>query len=98
MVATTALLTFLPLVTLLVLFEAGESGLYFGTFTYMFSGNLFASDWDRIHAGFALDQPTIGKWYFWFSVFTVLSIPYLVAIKCYCVRQSIQRHTIFCWG
>lgn len=33
---------------------------------YVISGRLFLESFNRIHAGFALDQPTIGKWLFWF--------------------------------
>jgi hypothetical protein len=36
------------------------------------SGKLFQNKWHIIHAGFVMDQPTIGKWYFWFTVFSIL--------------------------
>lgn len=32
-------------------------------------GKFLQSKWHNIHAGCYLDQPTIGKWYFWFTVF-----------------------------
>jgi hypothetical protein len=36
------------------------------------SAKLFQNNWRIIHAGFCMDQPTIGKWYFWFTVFSSL--------------------------
>jgi len=39
------------------------------------SGHLFTGSFNRIHAGIYLDQPTIGKWYFLFTLFTVMVIP-----------------------
>jgi hypothetical protein len=36
------------------------------------NGSLFRTPWHNVHAGFCLDQPTIGKWYFWSTVFAVL--------------------------
>ncbi len=41
-----------------------------GVPSYVLSGRLFQSTWRRYHAGFSLDQPTIGKWYFWTTVFS----------------------------
>ncbi len=66
---------------------------FFGTFTYVLSGQLFASDWNRIHAGFVLDQPTIGKWYFWFTVFTVLLLPYMAVVR----RSPVWCSKLRCW-
>jgi hypothetical protein len=37
---------------------------------YVLSGALFRSSWWIGHAGFCLDQPTIGKWYFWTTLFS----------------------------
>ena len=88
----------LPLALLAWMMESGEPGLFFGTFTYVLSGQLFASGWDRIHAGFTLDQPTIGKWYFWFTVFTVFSLTYMAVVRRFCVRQSRPLHWIFVIG
>ena len=34
------------------------------------SGALFREPWRIVHAGFCMDQPTIGKWYFWSTVFS----------------------------
>ena len=34
-------------------------------------------DFDRIHATHALDQPTIFKWLFWFTMETILAVPYM---------------------
>jgi hypothetical protein len=59
------------------------------------SGRIFSDSWNRIHVGFTLDQPTIGKWYFWFSVFTIFSLPYMAVVRRFCVRHSKLRHWIF---
>ena len=48
---------------------------------YIFSGKLFSEQFDIIHAGFVLDQPTIGKWLFWFTVMTISSLPYAAAVR-----------------
>lgn len=97
-IVITVILTALPLVLLVWLFESGEPGLFIGTFTHVLSGQLFETSWNRIHAGFTLDQPTIGKWYFWFTVFTVFTLPYMAAVKRFCVRQSKLRHWFFSVG
>ena len=94
-VVTTGILMVLPLVGLIGLFGVER---FLGTFTYVLSGQLFDSGWDRIHAGFTLDQPTIGKWYFWFTVFMVFSLPYMAAVRRFCIRQSKLRHWIFAVG
>jgi hypothetical protein len=38
------------------------------------SGKLLQTRWDRIHTGFVMDTPTIGKWYFWATAFSILWI------------------------
>ena len=48
---------------------------------YVISGKLFSEPFNRIHAGIALDQPTIGKWLFWFTFMTVSSLPYATAVR-----------------
>lgn len=45
------------------------------------SGRLFTDKFDTVHAGFSLDQPTIGKWLFWFTVMTVSSLPWAAAVR-----------------
>ena len=45
------------------------------------SGKIFTEKFHTIHAGFSLDQPTIGKWLFWFSFMTILSLPYAAAVR-----------------
>lgn len=46
---------------------------------YVLKGKLFTERFNIMHAGCAMDQPTIGKWLVWFSVLTILSVP-LVAL------------------
>lgn len=48
---------------------------------YVLSGKIFSERFDIIHAGFCLDQPTIGKWLFWFSVIAVVSLPYMAIVR-----------------
>ena len=48
---------------------------------YILSGRLFSDRFDTIHAGSALDQPTIGKWLTWFSVMGLLSLPYAAMVR-----------------
>ena len=87
----TVALAVLPLVGMFYLLGSKR---FFGTFTYVFSGDLFASTWNRIHAGSALDQPTIGKWYFWFTVFTIFSLLYMALVQWFCVKKNKVRHWI----
>jgi hypothetical protein len=47
---------------------------------WVLSGELFSEKFDTGHAGSALDQPTIGKWLFWFSVMAASSLPYTTAV------------------
>jgi hypothetical protein len=90
-IATTALAV-LPLVGLM--WSMGQR-LFFGTFTYVLNGHIFKESWNRVHAGSTLDQPTIGKWYFWFTVFTVIGLFYMTIIYKFCVQKSKLRHWFF---
>lgn len=49
--------------TLLIWDDAPRASLW------VLRGGLFETGWQRVHAGSALDQPTIGKWYFVTSFF-----------------------------
>ncbi len=44
-----------------------------GYFRLLFSG-YFSGRFHIIHAGFALDQPTIGKYLFWFAFFSAAAV------------------------
>lgn len=90
-IATTALAV-LPLAGLMWLM--GQR-LFLRAFIAVLSGGIFKESWDRVHAGFALDQPTIGKWYFWFTVFTVIGLFYMTIIYKFCVQKSKLRHWFF---
>lgn len=48
---------------------------------FVFIGKVFSEPFNIIHAGSALDQPTIGKWLFWFTVMTVSALPYSLLIR-----------------
>ena len=55
------------------------------------SGGLF-SEFDRNHAGFVLDQPSIGKYLFWFSVMAASTLPYALAVRWLSDRRSRAGH------
>lgn len=48
---------------------------------YVLAGKLFTEPFNIIHAGCAMDQPTIGKWLLWFSVLTMLSLPVILLAR-----------------
>jgi hypothetical protein len=62
---------------------------------YVLSGKLFSDPFNRIHAGSALDQPTIGKWLFWFTVMTLSSLPYAAAVRCVSNRRHWSGYSTF---
>lgn len=50
-------------------------------FLYVVSGQLFASSFDRAHVGGALDQPSLTKWFFLFTMFSSLLLPYVALAR-----------------
>jgi len=52
-----------------------------GPFLHVLSGHLFTGGFDRIHAGSVMDQPTIGKWYVLFGVFSAAAVPYMAVAR-----------------
>ncbi len=64
--------------------------------SYVFSGRLFSERFNIIHAGAALDQPTIGKWLFWFSVMALLSLPYMNIIRRFGNTKNKSVHIAIC--
>lgn len=62
---------------------------------YMLSGKLASEPFDRIHAGFVLDKPTIGKWLFWFTILTVVSLPYTATKRWFCNRTSPRANLAY---
>jgi hypothetical protein len=59
-----------------------------GPFLHVLSGQVFAGRFDASHVGSVLDQPTIGKWYLIFGVFSAAAVPYLVLIRWISHRHS----------
>jgi hypothetical protein len=55
---------------------------------YLLSGKVFSEKFNTVHAGFVLDQPTIGKWLFWFSVMAMSSLPYAMAVGWLADRET----------
>ena len=62
---------------------------------YVLSGKLFSENFNTIHAGSGLDQPTIGKWLFWFSVMALLSLPYATTVRWICRRGNIVGYLAY---
>lgn len=62
---------------------------------YVMSGRLFSERFNTVHAGFALDQPTIGKWLFWFSVMSATSLPALALIGWAADRSRVSTRVVF---
>jgi hypothetical protein len=62
---------------------------------HVVSGALFSEQFDIIHAGFVLDQPTIGKWLFWFSFMAVSSLPYAAAVSWLGERRNAGGYFAF---
>jgi hypothetical protein len=51
-----------------------------GVPAFVLTGRVFTEPFNTVHAGFVMDQPTIGKWLFWFRVMTATTLPLAVAI------------------
>lgn len=56
---------------------------------YILSGKLFSERFDIRHAGMVLDQPTIGKWLFWFTVMAIISFPYIIMLRWVSDRRNL---------
>jgi hypothetical protein len=65
---------------------------------YVFSGRLFTEPFNTIHAGFAMDQPTIGKWLFWFTVMALSSLPYVALLGWLANRKAKTGRVAFAFG
>ncbi|MCE5340498.1 MAG: hypothetical protein LLF92_05145 [Planctomycetaceae bacterium] len=63
---------------------------------YIFSGRIFSERFNIIHAGTALDQPTTGKWLFWFSVMTLSSLSYIKTIKWFSNTKNSAGYITMC--
>jgi len=62
---------------------------------YVMSGKLFSDKFDPVHAGWVMDQPTIGKWLFWVSVMTGFSLPYAAAVRWISDRRNIVGYLAY---
>lgn len=63
---------------------------------YILSGKPFVEKFNIIHAGFVLDQPTIGKWLFWFSVMAATSLPYTAVVGWLADRRKTSSRLLLC--
>jgi hypothetical protein len=61
--------------------------------TCVLGGALFRAPWHIAHAGFCMDQPTIGKWYFWSTVFSGMWMLFTFGASRICISssQAIRR-------
>ena len=62
---------------------------------YVLSGEAFSKPFDIGHAGFAMDQPTIGKWLFWFTFMTASSLPCAAGVAWLACRQERSGQLAF---
>jgi hypothetical protein len=62
---------------------------------YVLSGKLFTDRFDTAHAGFVMDQPTIGKWLFWFSVMSATSLPALALMGWFADRKKRSVRLVY---
>lgn len=69
-----------------------------GLIKYLYSGELakdLAAPFDKIHAGFCLDQPTIGKFLFWFTVCAVAAMVYVAFVRYISDRTNLKCQPVF---
>jgi len=62
---------------------------------YVFSGRLFASQWNPIHGAKSFDQPTVGKYYMIFTMMTVIVVPYLAIVRKLSARRTRLEYWTF---
>jgi hypothetical protein len=62
---------------------------------FLARGSLFSEPFNTVHAGFVMDQPTIGKWLFWFSFMAASSLPYAAAVGWLSDRRSRGARLVF---
>ena len=68
---------------------------FLNIYIYVLSGQLFADPWSRSHVGTVLDQPTIGKWFFLFTLVTTTTFPYLAIVRSISTRKTRLQWWIF---
>jgi hypothetical protein len=62
---------------------------------FVISGKVFTEPFDNVHAGSAMDQPTIGKWLFWFTFMTVTSLPYVAIVGWLADRRKKSGRIVY---
>jgi len=62
---------------------------------FVLSGRLFTERFDIVHAGWAMDQPTVGKWLIWFTVLTSVAIPYVGIVRWMSNRSTPFGYWLF---
>ncbi len=55
---------------------------------FVLSGRIFTEQFQWVHAGSAIDQPTIGKWLFWFTVMTASYLAWSLPLRYAANRSS----------
>jgi hypothetical protein len=59
------------------------------------SGEVFTAPFNWIHAGGALDQPTIGRSLVWFTAMAMTSLPYAMAVRWLSDRRKASGRIAF---
>jgi len=67
----------------------------FRPFLDLVSRQTFGRHFSLWNAGFALDQPTIGKFLFWFTVFCVTMLPFVSVVRAISDRRSRAGYWAF---
>lgn len=62
---------------------------------FVLSGRVFREPFDIMHAGFVMDQPTIGKWLFWFTFMTATALPWVLFVGWLSNRQRASARAAF---
>ncbi|MBI9016949.1 MAG: hypothetical protein JEZ07_06785 [Phycisphaerae bacterium] len=64
-------------------------------FIYVFSGDLFEYQFIRPQFGIGLDQPTLGKFYILFFLFSLIVFPYLALLRFAINRRNKLNYVMF---
>jgi hypothetical protein len=70
-------------------------GVFSGGVLAFIMGPLFSAPFDIVHAGSALDQPTIGKWLFWFTVMAGTSLPFSLLVRWLSDRTKVGAYVAY---
>lgn len=66
-----------------------------GPFKWIFSGHSIGYGFSLRYASHAMDEPTITRALFWFTAFTIVSLPYLAVVRWASYRRSRWAYIAF---